>query len=127
MTAADVQELLTTVRKNENPSHAPSNGGIGDRKNSQVDGTRRAVSASSLRQWATIWHSLKGWATQYEPTVIAASASETDWTSFREVFAETNTFARRAQAARKANRPARDTGSDQTLFNVADSVSDERE
>jgi ParB family chromosome partitioning protein len=127
VTAADVQELLATVRKNENPPHAPSNDGVGDRKNSQVDGTGRAVSASSLRQWATIWHSLKGWTTQYDPTVIAASASETDWTSFREVLSETNTFARRAQAARKANRPARDTGSDQTLFKVADFVPDESE
>ena len=127
VTAADVQELLATVRKNENQPHAPSNGRVGDRENSQADGTRRAVSASSLRRWATIWHSLKGWTTQYDLAVIAARASETDWTAFREVLAETNAFARRAQAARKANRPARDTGSDQTLFDVADSVSDENE
>lgn len=125
ITVADVQELLGTVRKNENPPHAPSNDQAGDRENSQVDGTRRAVSTSSLRQWATIWHSLKGWTTQYDPTVIAASASETDWTTFREVLAETSAFGRRAQSARKANRPVRDTSSDQTLFDVADSVSDE--
>jgi ParB family chromosome partitioning protein len=127
VTAADVQELLATVRKNENQPHAPSNGRVGERENSQADGTRRAVSASSLRQWATIWHSLKGWTTQYDLAVIAARASETDWTTFCEVLAETNAFARRAQAARKANRPARDTGSDQTLFDVADSVLDEKE
>ncbi|MFC4632169.1 ParB N-terminal domain-containing protein [Promicromonospora alba] len=127
VTASDVQELLGTVRKNENRPHAPSNDRVGDRENSQADSTRRAVSASSLRQWATIWSSLKGWTTQYDPTVIATSASETDWTTFREVLAESNAFARRAQAARKANRPARDTGSDQTLFDVADSVSDENE
>jgi ParB family chromosome partitioning protein len=127
VTAADVQELLGTVRKNENPPHAPSNDRAGDRENSQADGTRRAVSAPSLRQWATIWHSLKGWTTQYNPTVIAASASETDWTTFREVLAETSAFARRAQAARKPNRPVRDTRSDQSLFDVADSVSDEED
>lgn len=124
VTAADVQELLATIRKNENQPHAPSNDRVGERENSQADGTRRAVSASSLRQWATIWHSLKGWTTQYDLAVIAARASETDWTTFREVLAETNAFARRAQAARKANRPTRDTGSDQTLFDVADFVSD---
>lgn len=126
VTAADVQELLATVRKNENQPHAPSNNRVGERENSQADGTRRAVSASSLRQWATIWHSLKGWTTHYDLAVIAARASETDWTTFREVLAETNAFARRAQAARKANRPKR-TGSDQTLFDVADSMSDENE
>lgn len=125
VTASDVQELLATVRKNENRAHAPNNDRVGDRENSQVDGTRRTVSASSLRQWATIWHSLKGWTTQYDPTVIAERASESEWTTFREVLAETNAFARRAQAARKTRLSARDTGSDQTLFDVADSVSDE--
>lgn len=125
VTAADVQELLSTVRKNENLPHALRNDRVGDRENSQADGTRRGVSSSSLRLWVTIWHSLKGWTTRYDPTVIAASASDTDWTIFCEVLAETNAFARRAQAARNAMRQPRDTISDQTLLDTTDSVSDE--
>lgn len=125
VTADDVQELLATVRKNENHPHLPSNDRVGGRENGHADGTRHVVPAASLRQWASIWASLKGWTRQYEPSVIAASASETDWTTFREVLAETNDFARHAQAARKTSRPSPDTGSDQTLFDVADSVAEE--
>lgn len=127
VTADDVQALLATVRRNENRPHASDNGRIGDRDNGHTNGTRRGVSSSSLRQWATIWPSLKGWTTRYDPTVIAASASETDWTTFHEVLAETNAFARRAEAARRMNRPPRETGCDQTLFDVADSVADENQ
>jgi ParB family chromosome partitioning protein len=125
LTASDVQELLATVCKNENRRHASDNDRAGDRVNSHADGVRRAVPSASLRQWASIWPSLKGWTTQYDPTVIATSASESDWTTFRDVLAETNAFARHAQAARKASKPSPDTHSDQTLFDVADCVAEE--
>lgn len=118
VTASDVQELLATVRKNENRRHASNNDRAGDRVNSHSDGAERAVPSASLRQWASIWPGLKGWTRQYEPTIIAATASETDWTTFREVLAETNAFALRAQAARTPSRQPPDAGSDQTLFDA---------
>lgn len=120
--ASDVQELLATVRKNENRRHAADNGGAGDRVNSHSDGARRTVPSASLRQWASIWPGLKGWTTQYDPTVIATTASERDWTTFREVLAETNTFARRAQAARRSNQLSPDASGDLTLFDASDST-----
>lgn len=115
------------VTKNENHPHTPNNDRVGDDEEGHADGTRRGVSSSSLRQWATIWHSLNGWTTHYDPTVIAASASETDWTTFREVLAETSAFARRAQAARNAKRQPRDTINDQTLFDATNSAPDGHE
>jgi ParB family chromosome partitioning protein len=118
VTASDVQELLATVRKNENRRHASDSDTTGDRVNSHPDGARRAVPLASLRRWSSIWPSLKGWTKQYDPTVIAATASETDWTTFRQVLAETNAFARRAQAARNTSRRPPNAGSDQTLFDT---------
>jgi ParB family chromosome partitioning protein len=120
VTASDVQELLATVRKNENRRHASDNDRAGDRVNSHSDGAEPAVSSASLRRWASIWPGLKGWTTQYDATVIAATASETDWTTFREVLAETNAFALRAQAARAPSWQPPDAGSDQALFDVTD-------
>jgi ParB family chromosome partitioning protein len=107
VTAADVQELLATVRKNENHPHTPDNGSgkVDDRENGHVGNRRRTASSTSLRQWASIWPSLKGWTTQYDPAVIAANASEKDWTTFREVLAETSAFARAAQAVRNMKEP----------------------
>jgi ParB family chromosome partitioning protein len=125
VTATDVQELLATVTKNENHPHALSNDRVGDRENSQAGGARRTAPSASLRQWASIWPSLKGWTSQYDPVVIASNASEADWTTFREVLAETNSFARRALAARNVNRPSPDTGGNQTLFDVANIAADE--
>jgi ParB family chromosome partitioning protein len=125
VTAADVQELLATVTKNENHPHASSNDKVGDRENSQAGGARRTAPSASLRQWASIWPSLKGWTSQYDPAVIASNASEADWTTFREVLAETNSFARRALAARNVNRPSSDTGGNATLFDVANPAADE--
>ncbi|MGI5187647.1 hypothetical protein ACQEVI_05815 [Promicromonospora sp. CA-289599] len=107
MTSEDVQELLATVKKNENRHRASDNirskadGHDSDRSG----GTRRSVPSASLRQWAAIWPGLKGWTTQYDATVIAEAASDTDWDTFREVLAETNAFARAAEAARTMKRP----------------------
>lgn len=122
VTASDVQELLATVRKNENRRHASDNDNdrAGDRVNSLSDSARPALASASLRQWVSFWQGLKGWTRQYDPTVIAATASERDWTTFREVLAETNAFARHAQAARNANRPTPGLGGDQTLFDAVE-------
>jgi ParB family chromosome partitioning protein len=127
VTAADVQELLAAVRKNENRRHGSGNDRAGDRMNRHSDGARRAVPSASLRQWASIWPGLKGWTAQYDPTVIATTASERDWTTFREVLAETNAFARRAQAARKSNQLSPDASGDLTLFGAADSTESEED
>ncbi|WP_051433261.1 ParB N-terminal domain-containing protein [Promicromonospora kroppenstedtii] len=107
VTSEDVQELLATVKKNEN-RHRASDNNRSKADNHDSDhsgGTRRSVPSASLRQWAAIWPGLKGWTTQYNPTVIAEAASETDWDTFREVLAETNAFARAAEAARTTKRP----------------------
>lgn len=120
VTASDVQELLATVRKNENRRHGSDNDRAGDRVNSHSDSARRALPSASLRQWVSFWQGLKGWTRQYDPTVIAATASERDWITFREVLAETNAFARHAQAARNANRPTPGLGGDQTLFDAVE-------
>jgi ParB family chromosome partitioning protein len=107
VTSEDVQELLATVKKNENRHRASD-----DNRSKAVDhdsdrsgGTRRRVPSASLRQWAAIWPGLKGWTTQYDPTVIAEAASDTDWDTFREVLAETNAFARAAEATRNTKGP----------------------
>jgi ParB family chromosome partitioning protein len=107
VTAADVQELLATVKKNSNHPHATVNdeGPVESRESAHPDDGRRNAPPASLRHWASIWPGLKGWTTQYDPAVIAANASETDWTTFREVLAETNAFASAAQAARSAKGP----------------------
>jgi ParB family chromosome partitioning protein len=120
VTASDVQELLATVRKNENRRHASDNDRAGDRVTSHSDAARGAVPSASLRRWASIWSGLKGWTTQYDPTVIATTASERDWVTFREVLAETDAFARHAQAARNANRPSPGLAGDQTLFDAVE-------
>ncbi|MFI9487393.1 ParB/RepB/Spo0J family partition protein [Promicromonospora sp. NPDC052451] len=121
VTAADVQELLAAVRKNENRPHTSDNGkgGCKDRETGHPNDRRRAGLAS-LRQWAAIWPGLKGWTNQYDPAVIATNASETDWTTFHEVLAESNAFARRALTARNVNRQAIDAHGDQTLFDSVD-------
>lgn len=107
VTAADVQEFLATVKKNSNRAHTRGNdeGKVEDRARTHLDDGRRTAPPASLRQWASIWPGLKGWTTQYDPTVIAANASETDWTTFREVLAETNAFARAAESARATKGP----------------------
>jgi ParB family chromosome partitioning protein len=121
VTATDVQELLAAVRKSENRPHTSDNGkgGSKGRETGHPDG-RRCAAPASLRQWASIWPGLKGWTNQYDPAVIATNASETDWTTFHEVLAESNAFARRALAARNADRHSIDTHGDQTLFDSAD-------
>jgi ParB family chromosome partitioning protein len=121
VTAADVQQLLVTVRKSENRPHASGNdvGKVEGRESAHPDNRLHAAPAS-LRQWASIWPGLKGWSAPYDPTVIAANASEADWATFREVLEETNAFARRALAARSPDRQAIDTYGDQTLFDAVD-------
>ncbi|WP_285104045.1 hypothetical protein [Promicromonospora sp. MEB111] len=128
VTAADVQELLATVRKNENRPHPSGNdaGKFEGREHDYPD-NRLHTAPASLRQWASIWPGLRGWSAQYDPTVIAANASEADWATFREVLAEINAFARRAQVARNAKRQPRDTTDDQTLFDATDSAPDGHE
>jgi ParB family chromosome partitioning protein len=119
VTVTDVQELLAAVRKNENRPHASDNGkgkGKVERHETGRPDDRRRDAPASLRQWALIWPGLKGWTNQYDPTVIAANASEADWTTFHEVLAESNAFARQALAARNADRQAIDTHGHQTLF-----------
>lgn len=118
VTAADIQELLATVGENENRLCTSDNTAASD-ENGHSHEIRRTAPLASLRQWAMIWPSLKGWTTRYDPTVIAATASETDWTVFREVLAETNAFAKRAQVARNSNGLPRDATNDQTLFDAA--------
>jgi len=107
VTAADVQELLAAVKKNENRPQASESDQdrVGNRENGHSGDARRTAPAASLRRWASIWPGLKGWTTQYDPTVIAANASEADWATFREVLAETNAFARAVQSARATKRP----------------------
>jgi ParB family chromosome partitioning protein len=107
VTAADVQELLATIKKNSNRPHTTGNdeSKVEGRESARPDAGRRIAPPASLRKWASIWPGLKGWTTQYDPIVIAANASETDWTTFREVLAETNAFARAAQSARATKRP----------------------
>ncbi|MCP2267274.1 ParB N-terminal domain-containing protein [Promicromonospora thailandica] len=124
VTADDVQELLATVRKNDYRPH-PSNNDAGKFEGRENDhpGSRLRTAPASLRQWASIWPGLKGWTTQYDPTVIAANASDTDWTTFSEVLAETNAFARRAEAVRNANQVLPDAGV-QTLFDATDGTTD---
>jgi ParB family chromosome partitioning protein len=123
VTATDVQELLAMVRKNENRPHTSDNdkNKVKARENGHPDEGRRSAPAS-LRRWASIWPSLKGWTTQYDPTVIATTASETDWITFREVLAETNAFARRAQTARNPDQPSPDANGNQTLFDATNST-----
>jgi ParB family chromosome partitioning protein len=106
VTAADVQELLATVRKNVNRPHASDNGTdkVEGREDDHPDDRWRPA-PTSLRKWASIWPGLKGWTSQYDPTVIATNASETDWITFCEVVAETNAFIRAAQAARTSRDP----------------------
>jgi ParB family chromosome partitioning protein len=129
VTAADVRELLATVRKNE--YHPQTSKGdqdkVWNRENGRSSGARHVAQSASLRQWASIWAGLRRWTTQYDPTVIAAAASETDWTTFHEVLAETNTFARRAQAARNSSRLSPHTGDDQTPFDVTSSTESRQE
>jgi ParB family chromosome partitioning protein len=117
LTASDVQELLATVRKNENRPHASDNGNGKVENGHPGDGQRTAP--ASLRRWASIWPGLKGWTTQYDPVVIATTASETDWAAFCQVLAETNAFALRAQAAREVNRQSAGTARDHP-FDTAD-------
>ncbi|MEV0950895.1 ParB N-terminal domain-containing protein [Promicromonospora sp. NPDC050249] len=103
VTAADVQELLATVREHENPAHPDINSK--DKAKGQANAHRvdsRSTAPATLRQWASIWLGLKGWTTHFDPTVIAANASEADWSTFRKVLAETNDFAQRAHAVRNA-------------------------
>ncbi len=126
VTADDVQELLATARKNANRPHASGNDvGTVEERESAHPANRLHSAPASLRQWASIWPSLKGWSARYDPTVIAANATEADWATFREVLAETNAFARRAMAARNVNLPSSNTGGDQTLFDVPNPVPDE--
>ena len=99
---------------------------VEDRESGPSD-NRLPAAPASLRQWASIWLGLKGWSAPYDPTVIAANASEADWATFREVLAETNAFARRALPARSAVRQAIDTHGDQTLFDSIDSLDREQE
>ena len=121
VTAADVQEALDTIRKNANRPHTSGNevGKVEGREGARPDNRLHAAPAS-LRQWASIWPGLKGWSAPYDPTVIAANASEADWVTFREVLEETNAFARRALAVRSPDRQAIDTQGDQTLFDAVD-------
>jgi ParB family chromosome partitioning protein len=107
VTAADVQKLLATVKKNSNRPHTTGNdeGEVEAPERTHPNDGRRIAPPASLRQWASIWRGLRGWTTQYDSTVIAANASEKDWTTFREVLAETNTFACAAESARATRRP----------------------
>jgi ParB family chromosome partitioning protein len=113
VTSEDVHELLAAVKKNEKHPQASQGDqdNVGNRQNGRSGGARRTAPPASLRQWASIWPRLK---------VIATTALETDWITFREVLAETNAFARQAQSIRTMKDQASVAPGDQTLFDAAE-------